>query len=61
MSLQDHAVSRDRFELDDGHSPLCFPCSACQHREKSDKADPCNECDHNANAIPEPAEKERGM
>lgn len=51
MSLENHIVTRDKFEAEDLGSGLAFPCCVCINRHGSDRDEPCNACDHNLNSI----------
>ena len=54
MSLRDYARDRDKFELDPGERvafDVAWPCCCCKNSECTDDEPPCDECDHNVNAI----------
>ena len=49
MSLQDHAVNIDLFEVIETPTGFAFPCSACKYNVVADYEYPCVSCDHNSN------------
>lgn len=51
MGLNDYAVPRDKFQLEEKHiNGFAFPCGECRHRHGTDSEEPCTSCDHNLNA-----------
>jgi len=51
MSLTQHAVPCDKFQLNENDAPnyLSFPCCNCQFRDHHPQSEPCLVCGHNAN------------
>lgn len=49
MSLADHRVENDKFELFKDGVPdlnMIFPCNNCKHRFGEIDDEPCNSCGH---------------
>lgn len=51
MSIIDHVVSNDNFEVQEAGLGFAFPCNVCVHNVKADDEEPCVSCGHNMNNI----------